>query len=153
MGRDDVFFRQLGHVHATYHTPAVAIVVQATMSAVLVIISALLVENVPAFAKKSIFDMMTDYVIFSASIFYALCVLAVFILRWKHPEWERPYRTWGYPAVPAVFLAVYGWFLVQVYSAKPAESKTGLWLILLGIPVYYAWRLWAAQNPQRVETD
>jgi amino acid transporter len=148
MGRDDVFVRQLGAVHGTYHTPAVSICVQASMSALLVVVSAVLVRYVGAFARQSIFDMMTDYVIFSASIFYALGVLAVFVLRWRHPDWERPYRTWGYPLVPFVFLVGSGWFLVQVYSAKPAEARVGVGLILLGIPVYYAWQAWGARRPR-----
>ena len=148
MGRDDVFFRQLGQVHVNYRTPAVSIVVQAGMSILLVVASGILVAYVERFREKSIFTLMTDYVTFSASIFYMLCVLGVMILRQTHPEWERPYRTWGYPAVPLVFLASYVWFLGQVYVAKPDESHTGLVLIAAGLPVYYAWRWWARRNPQ-----
>eukprot|EP00913_Durusdinium_trenchii_P010910 g10239.t1 len=100
MGRDDVFFRQLGRVHVNYRTPTTAILVQSLMAAGLVIVSGVLVAVIDDFKQKSIFDMLTDFVIFSASIFYMLAVLAVIILRRKHPEWERPYRTWGYPLVP-----------------------------------------------------
>ena len=148
MGRDDVFFRQLGKVHVNYRTPAVAIVVQATMSILLVVASGILVEYVERFRKTSIFTLMTDYVIFSASIFYMLCVLGVIILRLRHPEWERPYKTWGYPAVPVIFLASYLWFIAEVYVAKPDEAQTGLVLIAAGLPVFYAWRWWAVRNPQ-----
>jgi len=148
MGRDDVFVRQLGAVHANYRTPAVSIVVQAAMSALLVIVSGLLVRYVNEFRERSIFEMMTDYVTFSANVFYTLCVVGLLVLRWKHPEWERPYRTWGYPLVPLIFIAGNLWFLVQVYYAKPAESLAGIWLIVLGVPVYYVCRWWAARHPQ-----
>ena len=83
---------------------------------------------------------MTNFVIFSASIFYSLSVLAVIVLRYRSPDAERPYRTWGYPIVPLLFLAVYIWFLAQVYVGKPLESRLGLVLIALGIPAYYLYR-------------
>jgi APA family basic amino acid/polyamine antiporter len=157
MGRDGIFFRQLGWIHATYRTPAVAIVVQAVMAVLLVVTSAVLVECAPLLQESvagwptleslldgldttSIFNLLSNFVIFAVSIFYALAALAVVVLRYKHPEWPRPYRTWGYPVVPLLFVGFYVWFLGQVYLGKPLEANAGLVLILLGLPVYYAWQ-------------
>lgn len=150
MGRDDVFFRQLGRVHVNYRTPATAILVQTLMSAGLVIVTGILVAVVKDFQQTTTFELLTNFVIFSASIFYMLAVLAVLILRRKHPEWSRPYRTWGYPIVPILYLAFYTWFLVNVYLQYPYESKTGLLLIALGIPFFFAWRAWAKKHPDRL---
>jgi len=137
MGRDRVFFPQLGKVHPEYRTPAVAIVLQAAMAVALVIASAFLVRNSGLFQERSVFQMLTDYAIFSASIFYSLGVLAVVVLRFKRPDLERPYRTWGYPLVPAAFLIVYAWFLWQVFIDKKFEAVVGLGLIGLGVPAYF----------------
>jgi APA family basic amino acid/polyamine antiporter len=146
MGRDGVFFRALGRVHERFHTPAAAILTLAVMGSALVAGSGVLVEHVAAFQGKSLFAMLTDFVIFAASLFYVLGVAAVIVLRHKHPDWQRPYRTWGYPIVPLVFLASYAWFLTQVYLGKPFEANAGLALIGLGIPVYVAWQAWSAAS-------
>jgi basic amino acid/polyamine antiporter, APA family len=86
--------------------------------------------------NDTIFSLLTNFVIFSASIFYMLAVLAVIVLRFRQPDLERPYRTWGYPVVPILFLVVYFWFMLQIYKSNPLESRTGLIFIGLGIPVY-----------------
>lgn len=183
MGRDGVFFRGLGHVHAEYRTPAAAIFVTATMAVLLIVVLAVAKYSVrdldvdKLFAGKSavvaneqqadgdqyastkkeplpktilvnlkqgtMFGLLTDFVIFAASIFYTLAVLAVIILRRRCPEMERPYRTWGYPVVPCVFIAVYCWFLWRIYLDKPLISLAGLFLIALGLPVFYAYRHWS----------
>ncbi|MEX2285486.1 MAG: amino acid permease [Planctomycetaceae bacterium] len=148
MGRDDVFLRFLGRVHVNYRTPAIAIVVQAMMSISLFVASAFLVNWSASLRETSVFDLLTNYVTFSASLFYLLAVAAVFVLRAKHPEWERPYRTIGYPLVPAGYIAFYLWFLYYVYAGQPLEARTGLALIAAGIPVYYIYRAWAKRNPQ-----
>jgi APA family basic amino acid/polyamine antiporter len=140
MGRDRVFFSQLGRVHVTNQTPSVAIAVQAAMAIGLVLVSNYLIRYVPRFADESIFDMLTNFVIFGSSVFYALSAAAVIVLRIKHPEWPRPYRTWGYPFVPLFFVGFYAWFLWHVYWGEPDVARTGLYLILLGIPVYFIWR-------------
>ena len=178
MGRDGVFFRSLGSVHATFRTPAMAIAVMALMSIALVLgvagakwlvagpasadktaaiapvseLSAsgasddsaaaqgLVPKVIESLRNDSIFDLLTNFVIFSASIFYMLGVLAVIVLRIRKPEVARPYKTWGYPIVPAIFLAVYVWFMLQVYRTNPLEAKTGLAFIVLGIPVFFAYR-------------
>lgn len=140
MGRDGIFFPQLSRVHVRYRTPVTAIIVQSLMAVILLITSGVLVKFVAGLEQKSVFDMLTDFVIFAASLFYVLGVVAVLVLRHKHPDWERPYRTWGYPVVPLLFSGFYAWFLTQVYQSKPFEAKAGLVLIGLGIPVYYWWQ-------------
>ena len=163
MGRDQVFFRGLGQVHANYRTPVAAIVLMAGMAIGLVLAAALsksLVQGVDARAFSaeivrriiqslqdgSIFDLLTNFVIFSASIFYVLAVTAVVVLRWRQPESERPYRTWGYPITPILFLGVYCWFLDQVLRSNPLESYVGLAFIAIGVPFYFGYRLWNADS-------
>jgi APA family basic amino acid/polyamine antiporter len=157
MGRDGVFFSALGKVHPTYRTPAPAICVMAAMSIALVVAvgvgkrlvadvdpssydSELASKVVISLKDDSIFSLLTNFVIFSASIFYVLGVLAVFVLRARCPDLERPYRTWGYPLTPALFVVVYLWFLRQIYLDKPLESRVGLVLIGIGVPVFLAYR-------------
>jgi len=168
MGRDQVFFRSLGTVHATFRTPAMAIAVMAAMSIALIVGVAgakqWVIGNPPAVTAEhanddapeaqqrlvpkiiaslrngSIFDLLTNFVIFSASIFYMLGVLAVVVLRYRQPAVDRPYRTLGYPAVPLLFLVVYVWFMMQVYRTNPLEAHAGLAFIALGVPVFYAYR-------------
>lgn len=153
MGRDDVFFRGLGLVHVNYRTPAIAIIVLGLLSAGFVVGSAVLVETVDSLkqTQTGVFKLLTGFVVFSASLFYMLAVLAVIVLRWRHPEWPRPYRTPGYPLVPVAYLAFYSWFLYYVYNGTPDSrflANVGLALVALGIPVYYAWHAWAARHPQ-----
>ena len=158
MGRDRVFFRDLGRVHATFRTPVVAIVVSAAMAIGLVVVVAIgkhLVRDVDATLYHSeilrrmlqslqdgtIFDLMTNFVIFAVSVFYTLAVLAVIVLRIRRPDLRRRYRTWGYPLVPALFIAVYAWFLTQIFIDKPLEAGVGLALISIGLPVYFGYQI------------
>ena len=169
MGRDNVFFRSLGSVHATFRTPTMAIVVMAVMSIALVLSVAVAKQMVmsedtvpiatptdnadtsappqqllplvlASLRNDSIFGLLTNFVIFSASIFYMLGVLAVIVLRFRQPDRARPYKTWGYPVVPLLFLIVYVWFMMQIYQSKTLESRTGLAFIGLGIPIFFAYR-------------
>ena len=165
MGRDGAFFRALGQVHAKYRTPAVAILVKAilgmTLVMIVVVAKRLVREvNIDSYHWKtvlliigslqndSIFSLLTNLVIFSASIFYVLGVLAVIVLRYRRPQQERPFKTPGYPLVPVFFVLVYVWFLYQVFIDKPLESLVGILLIVLGIPVYYAYQ-WSTRDPKR----
>jgi basic amino acid/polyamine antiporter, APA family len=142
MGRDGVFFRSLGWVHASYRTPAFAIVVQAAMSIGLVLVSSILVHVFHSFGTTTVFDILTNYVVFASSIFYMLAVVGVVILRHNRPDLPRPYRTFAYPYVPFLYAAFYAWFLYEVYLGDPLQANIGLGLIALGIPVYYFWQRW-----------
>jgi APA family basic amino acid/polyamine antiporter len=146
MGRDRVFFRSLGSVHPTYHTPAFAIFVQGAMAVALVIGSSVLISTYRW--ERTVFDILTDYVVFASSIFYALAVIAVLVLRRTRPDLPRPYRTFGYPVVPVVYVLFYCWFLFEVYRGDPRQANVGLGLIALGIPVYLIWQF---VLPKRLE--
>jgi APA family basic amino acid/polyamine antiporter len=168
MGRDGVFFRDLGTVHAVLRTPVAAIVVTAAMSIGMLLAVAIgkwcvlgvdtatfsspeATIRLPEMAgkivvglqKNTAFDLLTNFVVFASAIFQLLVVLAVFILRWKRPDAPRPYKTFGYPFSPAIFLVIFVWFMVQIYKGSPAEANTGILLIGLGIPAYWAYQRWS----------
>ncbi|HKX83377.1 MAG TPA: amino acid permease [Pyrinomonadaceae bacterium] len=88
-------------------------------------------------ALSGSFDTLTDYVIFGSWIFYALVTSSIFVFRKRYPDAERPYRAWGYPVVPVVFLLVAGWLLLNTIMTSTTQSFIGLGLIFLGLPVYY----------------
>ena len=88
-------------------------------------------------ALSGSFDTLTDYVIFGSWIFYALIGSSIFVFRRRYPDAERPYRAFGYPIVPVVYLLVAGWLLINTIMTAPTQSFIGIGLILLGLPVYY----------------
>jgi len=153
MGRDRVFFPALAQVHAIYRTPVIAILTTSAMAIGLILVvhggkwaiqgfdpttieGPLTRRILVSLNDDSIFDLLTNFVIFSASVFYLLAVVALMVLRVRRPEWPRPYRTWGYPVVPLLFIVSYIWFLSQVYASSPLESRVGVALIAAGVPVF-----------------
>jgi APA family basic amino acid/polyamine antiporter len=107
-----------------------------------VLVSSILVHVFHSFGTTTVFDILTNYVVFASSIFYMLAVVGVVILRHKRPDLPRPYRTLAYPYVPFLYAAFYAWFLCEVYLGDPLQANIGLGLIALGIPVYYFWQRW-----------
>ena len=126
MADDGLFFRPIAAVHPTWRTPAAAI----TLAALLGI----------AYLSVRTFEQLADSFILGIWPFYALAVGAVFRLRRTHPELPRPYRTLGYPVVPAVFLVASLALLGNALVEQPASTAFGFGIILLGIPAYYGWR-------------
>ena len=126
MAVDGLFFKSYGQLSPRTRVPVKALVLQAQWTSVLVLASSL--------------DALTDYVTFAALIFYGLVVASVFIFRRRMPDAERPYRTWGYPVVPALFLLAAGWLVINAFLMAPARSLVGLGVIALGLPVYWFFR-------------
>lgn len=141
VARDHDGLHVLRRVDPRFGTPALAIALVSLWSIVLVVAGDLPRwlgwASVSAEAEpKRLFDILTDYTIFGGSIFYLAAVLAVFVLRRTHPELRRPYRTWGYPLVPGVFVVSYILLLVSMAWAAPVECSSGLVLIVVGTVVY-----------------
>jgi len=133
MAGDGLFFRPVAAVHARYRTPWVAIVLAALLGV--------------GYVSVRSFEQLADSFILGIWPFYALTVGAVFVLRRKRPELERPYRALGYPWVPLVFLLASLAMLLNALVEQPASTMYGFGIILLGIPVFYGWRSLREKGP------
>ncbi len=122
MARDKIFFKSLGEIHPRTRTPIVSVIVQGLIAI--------------ALACSGTFDQLTDYVMFASWIFYALAVLALFIVRKKNPT-GAGFLVPGFPFVPIVFLIVSVWLILNTLITAPTESLIGVLFIATGIPVYY----------------
>jgi APA family basic amino acid/polyamine antiporter len=131
MARDGLLPASIRKIHGRWETPANAIAIQAVWSIVLIAVAFQWKEK-----PGDAFDALTDFVIFGGTIFYGLAVASVFVLRRKHPDWVRPYRTWGYPLTPALFLAMYGAAMISLLSEKWVQSISGSLLIGAGVLFY-----------------
>jgi APA family basic amino acid/polyamine antiporter len=125
MSRDRLFFQNLARLSPRTHVPIGALVAQAVWAC--------------ALALSGSFDALTNYSIFGLWIFYGLTTASVFIFRRRMPRAERPYRAWGYPVVPVLFLLATAWLLGNTLLATTRQAVTGLVLIALGLPVYWYW--------------
>jgi basic amino acid/polyamine antiporter, APA family len=123
MARDGVFFEAMGRVHPEFRAPTVAIIAQAIWSSVLVLSANL--------------SQLVSYTGFAIVLFSGIAVTAVFVLRRRHPDAERPFRAWGYPWAPALFIAASAAMVANELWRNPLTSAAGLALIALGIPVYW----------------
>ncbi len=160
MARDGFFPRALCRIHPRFLTPANAILFQAAWAILLTVAGTVLILLKPpvdggglprpvlaAWTKlheTPLYDVLYTYVIFGATIFYMLAIASVMVLRVRRPDLPRPYRTWGYPVTPLLFvlaaILLLGSMLVQDF----VESVVGLAIILLGIPAYAVFRDQAA---------
>ncbi len=123
LAKDGLVVKSLAHVSPRTHVPIRSLVVQGIWACVI--------------ALSGEYDTLTDYAIFALTMFYALVAASIFIFRRREPDAERPYRTWGYPVVPIVFLIVTTWLIIETIRSNPGRSGIGLFLILLGLPVYW----------------
>src|SRR5207244_2353513 len=112
-------------------------------------VPSLVVQGVIAIALTlaGSYDQLFTYVIFAQFLFYAMACGAVLRLRRTAPTLARPYRTWGYPVTPIVFIAFAAWLVGNTIKEKPADSGIGTALILAGLPFYYRWRRVAIRPP------
>jgi len=124
LARDGYFFGAFARVHPRFRTPAVAIVVQAALAIVLVL-------------TGGKFQQLFSLAIFAEWLFYMITASTVFIFRRREPNVPRPYRTWGYPFVPALFLVAAAVLLIYTFKANLISSLYGTAVILAGIPVFY----------------
>jgi basic amino acid/polyamine antiporter, APA family len=130
--RDGLFLRKFGEIHSRFKTPHFAIAAQAVWAAALLI--------------SGSYETLLDYAMFALWLSYGVMVAGVMVLRHTHPQTPRPYRMWGYPVTPLLFLIFTAAFLGNMLIKRPIPSFAGLLLIISGIPVYFIWlrRRWTA---------
>jgi APA family basic amino acid/polyamine antiporter len=136
MARDGLFFRSAGQLNGA-KVPAWGLALQGIWAALLVLPRT---YDPPTGAYGNLYSNLLDYVVSAALIFYILTIAGVFRLRSTRPEIERPYRAIGYPVVPALYIAGAATILVVLFIYRTATTWPGLIIVLLGVPVYFAWR-------------
>jgi APA family basic amino acid/polyamine antiporter len=123
MARDGYFFQAMAEVHPRFHTPSIALIVQLGLSIVLLL-----------FAGN--FRQLFSLAIFAEWLFYMISASTVFVLRKQEPNAPRPYRTWGYPLVPAMFIMAAAVLLYYTFTENLRNSAWGVVVILAGVPIY-----------------
>jgi APA family basic amino acid/polyamine antiporter len=136
MARDRLFFRAAGRLNDA-KVPAWALFLQGGWAAFLVLPRTY--DSVTG-QYGNLYSNLLDYVISAALIFYILTIAGVFRLRTKRPERERPYRAWGYPLVPALYIVGAATILLVLFIYRTATTWPGLIIVLLGVPVYFLWK-------------
>lgn len=125
MAKDGLFFRNVGKLHPTYKTPALSLMVQMVWTCILCL--------------SGTYGQLLDYIVFAVLVFYILTIAGLFVLRHTHPNAERPYRAVGYPVLPAIYLVMAVFIDVVLLRYKPQYTWPGLFIVLIGIPVYFLW--------------
>ena len=145
MARDGLFFKKVGSVNKA-NVPAIALVTQGLWAAFLVLPRTVTANaQTGAYSYGNVYTQLLEYIVSADLIFYALMVGAVLVMRVKAPEIERPYRTFGYPIVPLIYIVLAGLFIIDLAYLAPSSSGIGYLLVFTGIPVYFIWKR-RAQN-------
>ncbi len=140
MARDGLFFRSTGILNRM-HVPAKGLVLQGAWTCLLVLPRTRAVDAATGEVRYgNLYGSLLDYVVFAVLIFYVLTVAGVFILRRKRPDAPRPYRAFGYPVLPALYMAGASIIMLILLLYRTETSWPGLVIVLTGIPVYYLWR-------------
>jgi len=126
MARDGLFFKSMAYIHPRYHVPSKAIIGQLVWSSFLCLTGS--------------YQALFEYVVFALVFFFAATGLAVIVLRFKMPERERPYKVWGYPFLPLLFVLVNLAIFINTIWAQPIKSLIGAAIILVGLPAFLLWR-------------
>ncbi|MGD1007965.1 MAG: amino acid permease [Ignavibacteriaceae bacterium] len=125
MAKDNLFFKKTGTLNKS-SVPGFALIVQAVWASLLCL--------------SGTYSNLLDYVIFAVLIFYILTIIGLFLLRKKQPDADRPYKAWGYPVLPALYILCAAAISIDLLIFKPMYTWPGMVIVLLGIPVYFLWK-------------
>ena len=131
MAKDNLFFKSAGKLNDKA-VPAAGLKVQAVWASLLCL--------------SGTYSNLLDYVVFAVLIFYVLTIAGIFALRKKQPDVERPYKTFGYPIVPVIYMAAASLIMFVLLIYKPNYTWPGLIIVLMGLPVFYIWKKWGQKS-------
>ena len=131
MAKDNLFFKSAGTLNKNA-VPAAGLKVQALWASLLCL--------------SGTYSNLLDYVVFAVLIFYVLTIAGIFVLRRKQPDVERPYKTFGYPVVPILYMAAASLVMFVLLIYKPTYTWPGLIIVIAGVPVYFIWKRWGRKG-------
>jgi APA family basic amino acid/polyamine antiporter len=126
MAKEGLFFQSMAKVNEKYRVPLTALIVQGVWACIL--------------TASGTYDQLFTYVVFVSWLFYAMSCGAVIILRRKAPNLARPYKTWGYPLVPIIFILFAIWLVTNTIMEAPRDAAIGAGIMLSGLPIYFYWK-------------
>jgi len=142
MAKDGLFFRATGSLNKK-GVPGTALVYQGIWIIILILLRRRRVDAAGAVTYGNLYSDLLNYVVFAALLFYVLTIIGIFVLRIKRPDAERPYRAFGYPFVPLLYLFAAVAIMVVLLLYQTLTAGTGLGLVLIGLPVYWFWAWWS----------
>lgn len=126
MGRDALFFKRMGDVHPRFRTPHIALIAQGIWSAII--------------ALTGTYDQLFTYTMFGMVLSYVACVIALFVLRRSRPALKRPYRCFGYPWLPGLYVMLIGGWIINTIVERPNEAYSCIAVMAIGVPGYIYWK-------------
>jgi APA family basic amino acid/polyamine antiporter len=155
MARDGLFFRAAGRLNKN-HVPAWGLVIQCVWSCVLILPRTITTAADGTVSYGNLYGNLLNYVISAALIFYVLSIAGIFVLRYKRPATPRPYRAFGYPVIPALYILGAVTIVAILFLYQTATTWPGLAIVLTGVPVYFIWQSKARRrgiNPEDAFTE
>ena len=147
MARDGLFFRRVSELNKN-HVPAWGLIIQGIWAGVLVLPRTVKTNSAgDVVGYGNLYGNLLDYVISAALIFYILTIAGLFLLRWKCPDAERPYKAFGYPIVPILYIIGAATILLVLFVYQTATTWPGLIIVLTGVPIYFFWKFLRAKSP------
>lgn len=134
MAKDRLFFRRIGDLHPKSRVPVFALWIQCIWASLLCL--------------SGTYSQLLEYVMFAEFLFYILTIAGLFMLRWRRPDMPRPYRALAYPVLPALYLVGAVFFDLEILRVFPSYTGAGLLLVLIGVPVYFFWKLRSRRSLQ-----
>ncbi len=152
MAKDGLFFKSTGTLNKK-GVPGTALAYQGIWIAILILLRRRHVDAGGAVTYGNLYSDLLDYVVFAALLFYVLTIVGIFVLRAKRPEAERPYRAFGYPFVPMLYILAAVAIMLVLLLYQTQMAGTGLVIVLLGLPVYWLWVWWSRRNAKTGSTN
>jgi APA family basic amino acid/polyamine antiporter len=139
MACDNLFFKRVGTLNAK-HVPAVALITQGIWASLLTLPRTISTDASGKVTYGNVYTQLIEYLTSADLVFYGLMVAAVIVMRKKAAHIERPYRTFGYPFVPLLYIALALFFVIDLGYLAPRTSGVGYLIVLTGLPAYLIWR-------------
>jgi APA family basic amino acid/polyamine antiporter len=145
MARDGLFFKSTGALNKN-GVPGSALMYQGVWITILILLRTRKVSADGVVTYGNVYSNLLDYVVFAALLFYALTIVGIFVLRTKRPDAERPYRAFGYPIVPMLYVLAAAAIMLVLLLYQTQTAGAGLAIVLIGLPVYFLWSWWSRRT-------
>ena len=147
MARDGLFFKSTGTLNKN-GVPGSALMYQGVWITILILLRTRKVSAAGVVTYGNVYSNLLDYVVFAALLFYVLTIIGIFVLRAKRPDAERPYRAFGYPFVPIMYVLAAAAIMLVLLLYQTQTAGAGLVIVLIGLPVYLLWSWWSRRTAQ-----